>query len=91
MLRGNAGIDELAEPVNIKADDLNSLIEFAKENKIDFTEAGPEVPLSMGIVDEFEKAGLEIFGPSKYAAQLNLSKVFAKEFMKRFSIPTGRI
>ncbi len=86
---GNPGIDELAEPVNIKADDINSLVEFAKESKIDFTVVGPEVPLSMGLVDEFEKAGLKIFGPSKYAAQLESSKVFAKEFMKRHSIPTA--
>jgi phosphoribosylamine--glycine ligase len=86
---GNAGIDELAEPVNIKADDITSLVEFAKENKIDFTVVGPEIPLSLGIVDEFEKSGLKIFGPSKYAAQLESSKVFAKEFMKRHSIPSA--
>ncbi len=86
---GNAGIDELAEPVNIKADDITSLVKFAKENKIDFTVVGPEIPLSLGIVDEFEKAGLKIFGPSKYAAQLESSKVFAKEFMKKHGIPTS--
>lgn len=86
---GNAGIDELAEPVSIKADDISSLVKFAKENKIDFTVVGPEVPLSMGIVDEFVKSGLKIFGPSKYAAQLESSKVFAKEFMKRHGIPTA--
>ncbi len=86
---GNAGIDELAEPVNIKADDINGLLDFAKKNKIDFTVVGPEVPLSLGIVDLFEKEGLKIFGPDKYAAQLESSKVFAKEFMKRYSIPTA--
>ncbi len=86
---GNAGINELAEPVDIKADDTNSLVKFAKENKIDFTVVGPEVPLSLGIVDEFEKEGMKIFGPSKYAAQLESSKVFAKEFMQRHNIPTS--
>jgi phosphoribosylamine--glycine ligase len=86
---GNAGINELAEQVDIKADDTSSLVKFAKENKIDFTVVGPEVPLSLGIVDEFEKEGMKIFGPSKYAAQLESSKVFAKEFMQRHNIPTS--
>jgi len=87
---GNAGIDEIAEPVDIKADDISSLVKFAKENKIDFTVVGPEVPLSLGITDEFEKEGIKIFGPSKYAAQLESSKVFAKEFMKKHNIPTAK-
>ncbi len=86
---GNAGIDEIAEPVNIKADDTASLVKFAKDNNVDFTVVGPEIPLSLGIVDEFKKEGFKIFGPSRYAAQLESSKVFAKDFMKRHSIPTA--
>ncbi|MGH2575446.1 MAG: phosphoribosylamine--glycine ligase, partial [Ignavibacteria bacterium] len=86
---GNAGINEIAEPINIKAEDINSLIKFVKDNEIDFTVVGPEIPLSLGIVDEFVNNGLRIFGPTKSAARLETSKVFAKEFMKRYSIPTS--
>jgi phosphoribosylamine--glycine ligase len=87
---GNAGINKIAEVIYTKADDIDSLLKFAKENGIDFTIAGPEVPLSLGVVDRFEAEGLEIFGPSKYAAQLETSKVFAKEFMQKHNIPTAR-
>jgi phosphoribosylamine--glycine ligase len=87
---GNAGINQIAGAVNIKADDVNSLVEFVKEKKIDFTVIGPEVPLSLGIVDEFERNSLRVFGPTRYAAQLETSKVFAKEFMKRHNIPTAK-
>lgn len=87
---GNAGINEIAEPVDIKSEEIDSLVKFAEENKIDFTVVGPELPLSLGITDEFEKAGLKIFGPSKYAAQLESSKVFAKEFMLKYKIPTAK-
>jgi phosphoribosylamine--glycine ligase len=86
---GNAGINKIAEPVNIKPDDIQSIIRFVKEKGIDFTVTGPEVPLSLGIVDEFTGEGLKIFGPSKLAAQLETSKVFAKEFMKKYGIPTA--
>jgi phosphoribosylamine--glycine ligase len=86
---GNAGINKIAEPVNIKPDDIQSLVKFVKELGIEFTVTGPEIPLSLGIVDEFIKEGMKIFGPSKYAAQLETSKVFAKEFMKRHRIPTS--
>ena len=86
---GNAGIGELAELVPLKADDVDGLFEFAKKNRIDLTVVGPEVPLVNGIVDLFEKHGLRIFGPGKYAAQLEGSKAFAKRFMEKYRIPTA--
>lgn len=86
---GNAGIGELAECVDIKAEDIEGLTRFAKDNKIDLTVVGPEAPLVAGIVDIFQKEGLKIFGPTKETAQLEGSKVFAKEFMSRHKIPTA--
>ena len=86
---GNAGIASGAECVNIKADDIAGLLQFAKEKKIDLTVVGPEAPLTAGIVDKFEAAGLKIFGPSQAAAELEGSKVFSKEFMLRWNIPTA--
>jgi len=86
---GNGGIAKDAECVNIKPEDINSLLDFAKKNKIGLTIVGPEAPLANGIVDEFTKAGLKIFGPSKELAMLESSKVFAKEIMERFNIPTA--
>ncbi len=86
---GNAGISELAETVPIKVDDLNSLLKFAIDNKIDLTVVGPELPLSLGIVDLFESHGLKIFGPRKMSAEIESSKVFAKNFMKKYGIPTA--
>ena len=87
---GNAGIDQIAESVPIKAHEIESLLRFAKKEHIDLTIVGPEQSLALGIVDAFEKNGKTIFGPSKSAAQLETSKVFAKGFMKRHSIPTSR-
>ena len=87
---GNGGISSLAECVDIKADDIIPLVDFAKERGIDLTVVGPEVPLVKGIVDLFEKEGLKIFGPSQAAARLEGSKVFAKNFMKRWDIPTAK-
>lgn len=87
---GNGGIASIAECVNIKADDIIALADFAHENKIDLTVVGPEVPLVAGIVDLFEEEGLKIFGPSMAAAKLEGSKVYAKNFMKRWDIPTAR-
>jgi phosphoribosylamine--glycine ligase len=86
---GNAGIASLAELVDIPIDDIAKLKAFAKEKRIDLTVAGPEVPLVKGIVDEFEKDGMKIFGPSKAAANLEGSKVFSKEFMRKYGIPTS--
>ncbi len=86
---GNAGISLLANCVNIKADNIRSLADFAKRNKINLTVVGPEQPLAMGIVDEFKRRKLKIFGPVKKAAQIESSKVFAKEFMQKYHIPTS--
>lgn len=86
---GNGGISEIAQIVDIKAEDIKSLLKFAKENKIGLTVVGPEVPLVVGIVDSFEKEGLKIFGPVKDCARLEGSKVFAKELMKKFNVPTA--
>lgn len=86
---GNAGIEELAEIVDIKPDDIKGLIRFAESKNIDLTVVGPESPLVNGIVDEFEKEGLKIFGPNKFASQLEGSKVFAKQMMLKFGVPTA--
>ena len=86
---GNAGIAQIARTIDIKSEDISSLVEFAQKNKIDMTIVGPEVPLVMGIVDEFEKRSLKIFGPSRLAAQLEGSKVFSKQFMRKNRIPTA--
>lgn len=86
---GNAGIAEDATVVPIQETAFADLIEFAKKEKIDLTVVGPEVPLNAGIVDEFEAAGLKIFGPRKNAAIIEGSKSFAKELMKKYDIPTA--
>jgi phosphoribosylamine--glycine ligase len=86
---GNAGIAELAECADISVSDVRLLAEFAERHAIDLTVVGPELPLTMGIVDEFGRRGLRIFGPDRQAAALEGSKVFAKRFLKRHGIPTG--
>ncbi len=86
---GNAGIAGLAECAPIKADDIPGLLAFARARAIDLTVVGPEGPLSMGIVDEFTKAGLRVFGPSRKAAELEASKRFSKDLMKKYHIPTA--
>ena len=86
---GNAGIGLIAQTVNIKVNDINGLINFVKKNRIDLTIVGPELPLTLGIVDEFRKRKLRIFGPTRAAAELEGSKVFAKEFMRKYHIPTA--
>jgi len=86
---GNAGISEQATVVPIKANDLKGLLEFALREKIDFTVVGPEDPLTQGIVDLFESKGLLIFGANKKAAEIEGSKAFAKEMMKKYHIPTA--
>jgi len=87
---GNGGTRLSAENVPVAETDLAGLADFARREGIGLTVVGPEGPLAMGIVDEFEGRGLRIFGPSKKAAELEGSKVFAKEFMARHRIPTGR-
>jgi phosphoribosylamine--glycine ligase len=86
---GNAGMSELAECVKVKVDDLKGLADFAQRNSIDLTVVGPELPLTLGIVDEFERRNLKILGPSKEAAAIEGSKVFAKQFMNKHHIPTA--
>lgn len=86
---GNAGINTQATPVEIPVDDIDALARFATDTSINLTVVGPEVPLSMGIVDEFRRRGLRIFGPTKSAARIESSKAFAKELMARHSIPTA--
>jgi len=86
---GNPGTAELAENVDIKADDIEGLLKFALENKIDLTIVGPEVPLVMGIVDLFAENGLKAFGPSEDGAQMEGSKVFTKNLFKKYNIPTA--
>lgn len=87
---GNAGIASVAECVDLKVDDLSALLAFAKDNGIDLTIVGPELPLTLGVVDLFEQAGLRVFGPSKAAARLEGSKAFAKGIMEKYGIPTAR-
>ena len=87
---GNAGISNVAECVNIGDSDIENLLKFAKENQIDLTIVGPEIPLVAGIVDAFEKEGLKIFGPNKECAQLEGSKAFSKDFMIRHNLPTAK-
>lgn len=86
---GNGGTQSMATNVPIKETQISELIEFAKNNGIDFTFVGPENPLLDGIVDRFQEAGLRIFGPNQAAALIEGSKSFAKDLMKKYNIPTG--
>lgn len=88
---GNAGtaLEPNLENINIKANDISGLLNFAQQQQIDLTIVGPEVPLVLGVVDSFKKAGLNIFGPTKSAAQLEGSKAFTKDFLARHQIPTA--
>src|SRR5580765_7102067 len=86
---GNGGIADEAEcmPVDVKS--VDSLVALAHQIQPDLTVVGPELPLQLGVVDEFTRRGLKIFGPTRAAAQLESSKSFAKEFMQRHRIPTA--
>jgi phosphoribosylamine---glycine ligase len=86
---GNAGISKQATLVSIKAHDLEGLLDFAGRERIDLTVVGPEEPLTRGVVDLFESKGLAIFGASKKAAEIEGSKAFAKEMMRKYHIPTS--
>src|SRR5258706_1653270 len=86
---GSAGIGELAECVAINPDQIEKLADIAAQEKIDLTVVGPELPLTLGIVDLFESRRLKIFGPNKAAAQLEGSKAFAKNLLQANNIPTG--
>ena len=86
---GNAGTAEIAENVAIPVGDLDALLRFARENRVDLTVVGPDDPLAAGIVDLFAAEGLRAFGPTKSAARLEASKIFAKELMRAQKIPTA--
>ena len=87
---GNAGIAKLAMCVNIKDSEVDKIVEFAKAEAIDLVVIGPEASLALGIVDELEKANIRVFGPNKAAAQIEVSKNFAKDLMSKYNIPTAR-
>ena len=86
---GNAGTGEIAENIPIRASDLQALVSFAKENRVDLTVVGPDDPLAAGIIDLFAAEKLRAFGPDKSAARIESSKVFAKELMRAHKIPTA--
>ena len=87
---GNAGTADIATNLPIADTDLDGLARVAKQHGVDLTVVGPEVPLAMGIVDHFQAAGLTVFGPTQAAARIESSKVFAKELMLKYGVPTGR-
>ncbi len=87
---GNAQTSYIAKNINIEETDINKLCKFAKDNKIDLTIVGPESSLEKGIVNLFNENNLKIFGPTKEAATIETSKTFAKDFMKKYSIPTAK-
>src|SRR5438874_1667075 len=86
---GNAGTAADGVNVPIEATEFDRLVRFVKKEKVGLTVVGPEEPLALGIVDRFQKEGLKVFGPTRAAAQLEASKVFAKEFMRHADVPTA--
>ena len=86
---GNIGMENLGTLIDISEEKIQELADFAEKNKVDLTIVGPENVLALGIVNEFEKRGLKIFGPTKEAAKIESSKEFAKELMKKYDVPTG--
>jgi phosphoribosylamine--glycine ligase len=87
---GNAGTAGIARNISMSTIDIPSLLTFARQNHIDLTVVGPEMPLAAGIVDEFQAAGLNIFGATRNAARIEASKVFAKELMERHGLPSAK-
>ncbi len=87
---GNAGIAQLATCVPVKATDVDAMVAWAKENKMDFVMVAPDDPLALGMVDALEKAGIPAFGPRKNAAVIEASKAFSKELMRKYHIPTAK-
>jgi phosphoribosylamine---glycine ligase len=87
---GNAGTATLAENLDIKPTDVLSLSQAVKENHVELVVVGPEAPLDEGIVDHFQKIGVPIFGPSKAAAQIEVSKAFSKDLLQKYHIPCAR-
>lgn len=86
---GNPGIAQIGTCYNIKVEDLEGILKFVEDNKIDFTVIGPEVPLCLGLADLLEDNGHKVFGPRKASATLEGSKAFSKDFMKKYNIPTA--
>jgi len=86
---GNGGIAEEAECLPVDVKNLDSMVELATRLQPDLTVIGPELPLMLGVVDEFTRRGWRTFGPTRAAAQLETSKSFAKEFLQRHRIPTA--
>jgi len=87
---GNVGMTDVAERITIEETEIDKLVQFAIDNKVDLTVVGPEVPLLLGVVDKLEAAGLKVFGPKQKAAEIEGSKSFAKDLMKKYEIPTGQ-
>lgn len=87
---GNVGMTDVAERISIEETEVDKLVQFALEHQVDLTVVGPEVPLLLGVVDKFEAAGLKVFGPRQKAAEIEGSKSFAKDLMKKYEIPTGQ-
>lgn len=87
---GNAGISQIAECVDIKVDDLDKIVEYSVNNKIDLVVVGPEVPLVLGLVDKLNEKGIKAFGPTKDGAKFEGSKSYSKDFMKKYSIPSAQ-
>ena len=86
---GNAGIEQVAKCVNIKATDVDGIVEWARDNAMDFVVVAPDDPLALGMVDALEAAGIPAFGPKANAAIIEASKAFSKEMMKKYHIPTA--
>lgn len=87
---GNGGTASIAHNLNIRATDIPALAKAAKDNRIDLAVVGPEAPLAEGIVDYFQSQGIAVFGPTKAAAQIESSKVFARELMQKYAIPSAQ-
>ncbi len=87
---GNGGIAKLAQCVPVKATDVDGMVEFARQNSIDFVVVAPDDPLALGMVDALQAAGIRAFGPTKQAARIESSKIFSKSLMKKYAIPTAR-
>jgi phosphoribosylamine--glycine ligase len=87
---GNGGTSQIGENISIKADEITKLADFAETQQIEMTVAGPELPLTLGVTDEFNRRGLRIFGPGMEGAKLEGSKAFAKKFMQKYNIPTAK-
>ena len=88
-LPGNAGIAQDAECVDIKATDIDGIVDYAKRHPVDFAVVAPDDPLALGCVDRLHALGIPCFGPDAKAARIEASKVFAKNLMKRYGIPTA--